>query len=348
MKEKDFLIRTKPLAGSGTQDMYGGTLSKSVRRFDDNTKNFDARFNKLGYVKKTMQDSELFGDLFEALTSKKSSYITYLNESFDCPSEQIVLPHYVYCLVKNIRSCNIPSTIRGEILTPQMANLMHIPTTYNVLLEKDDAHECDEITKYSKIASVDFTPYGYRFEDLSSLGSAFHEGDTIEECVKEFNRTISRMQNAGEIKLSIKERNALQSGFIDQVLFRNMLCEDADFASKNMGLLIGNNGECTMAPMFDFEYYFCGKRPLCVFETFAYSGFEYLYQNHHREVESFMKRLAICQSNGSFEKIIKGGDYMSDYNKQRTLSMISSNVKVMQEKWEEVKQKHSDIDNCMS
>lgn len=336
MKEKEFVSRTSMLSGGGDKELYGGTLSKSVMCINDNTENFEKRLKYAGYSAKTMQDSRLFGELFEQLKSHNSSYCTYLNPSFNCAPSKVILPHFVYCFVKEIRPSNVPSTICGETLTPQMANLMNVPTVYNVFIEKDND---DSVSPYSKIASVDFTPYGYEFEDLSNLGAAFNESDSIQYCVEDIEFVLNRLKKEGKINLNAKDTYKVLSGFIDQLLFRNMLCEDADFGAKNMGLLIGENGECAMAPIFDLEYMFCGKRPPCRYSKFVEDGFKYLYPKYSSALDSFMSRLEICDKEQSLQKIVKNANFLTDFRRYRILRLLSGNIKTMQEEWNKIRKK---------
>lgn len=344
MKEKDFLLRSIPVNGSGDKDTFGGTLSKSVTYINDNTESFDKRLKKVGYTQKTMQDSRIFGDLFKQLKSHKSSYCTYLNSAFNCAPSQMVLPHYVYCFVKEIRPSNVPSTICGEMLTPKIANLMHIPTIYNVFIEKDEENS---VSKYSKIASVDFTPYGYEFEDLKTLNACFDECDSIEYCMREFEDMVDRLKKDGRVSLSSKAEYKLLSGFIDQLLFRNVLCEDADFGSKNMGVLIGKNGECTMAPIFDLEYNFCGKRLQCKYPKFVEDGLNYLYPKYSSTVDNFMENLKVCQKEKSFDKVFDSADFLTDFRRDRIKKLLSGNTEIILEKWKEIHKKSKDLGNSM-
>lgn len=336
MKETEFFDRAISLEGSGDKDIYGGTLSKGVICIDDNTEAFENNINLSDFHQKTMLDSRIFGDLFSQLQSHKSTYCTYLNSLFNCDSSKVLLPHYVYCFIKEIRPSNIPSTICGEMITPKMANLMRIPTIYNVFIENDNDNS---ISRYSKIASVDFTPYGYRFEDLHTLGACFHEGDSIKFCIEDFEGVIKRLKKEGEICLTAKDEYKLMSSFIEQLLFRNVLCEDADFGAKNMGILIGNEGECMLAPIFDLEYVFCGKRSPCFYTKFVEDGFEYINSKYSSVSDVFMTRLSVCEKEKSLIKLIRDADFITDFRRNRITRLLSENSKTMIDVWKKVRKK---------
>ena len=103
---------------------YEGHLGKNVVRVNDDRDSLrKKREAGLVDIKKTAKDSLFFGDLFRALMSKKSHYLTYMNELFAGKKSETYIPESVSCFIK--RSQN-NSDCQLEVIGSRLANLLII------------------------------------------------------------------------------------------------------------------------------------------------------------------------------------------------------------------------------
>lgn len=319
---------------------FGGHILKSVVRINDNCPSLRRkREHDDMKIKKTLRDSLFFRELFKSLMSKESYYKTYLNELFNVKKKsEIHIPDNISCFVKNIEEskdlCYIPDvneTCYYECVGSRLANLMGVDTVFNIAVKSmDNIWFYDRIPNFSTIVSVDYVPFGYKEVSLSELDIDFDENtcldvilERIEKKWNDFSKQYN-LENSPEKFRQIKEKFALQ------YLFRNLMCEDYDFAARNASILVGDNGDFRLAPCYDMEQFFWGKRESDYYRRHAKENIKYLLDNMPHVLKSFMSRYCEVLHNGQLENVVKNSLKVDQIISDRTFEHVCQNFIFLQ------------------
>ncbi|MGN0961865.1 MAG: hypothetical protein ACI4PF_06695 [Christensenellales bacterium] len=302
MEEKEFKNRLTDFESEVNQEIVGGTLGKTIKVLDDNTKAFKKRKFNNETLGKTPKDSQFFAELFRRLKTGKSSYCTYLN---DLVSKDKYIPQYVYCFIKEIRQYSGSMAVYGEVVSPRLADLLGVSTVYNSVLEQENNDGPYDYTEYTKTLSVDFVPYGYRFMDLEEGGIDFDADTPLSSCIYKISILLQKISKKQKLNLSEENIKKTKEEFVRQFLFRNLLCEDLDFSAKNLGLLINENGDFRLAPQFDLEYMFAGSRSSKFHKEVTSETITYCAKYFPEVLNDFMSKLKKSLNNGTLKNVLQ-------------------------------------------
>jgi hypothetical protein len=306
MKNLSFEERISHYENNGQTDaefLGGHTDKKFVRLDDDKMLLKKKRKVFLNNVKKSFKDSHFFGELFKQLQTKKSSYVTYLNDLV-APKDgsEPYIPQYVSCLIKELTDQIL---FYSECISCRIANAIGVKTVFNTAHEMPRApwESKDDPVRYDYLISVDYVPTGYRTENLLELGIYFNVDTTLPEIFKNIDKKLQMIADMEKIKLTEENVARFKRDFVKQFLFRQFICEDFDFESKNMGLLIGENGDFELAPCFDMEYAMYGKKTPHYYQSFAKGSIKYLYDCMPDVLEEFVNDCRNAYNSGKIAKI---------------------------------------------
>ncbi len=310
--------------------VFGGHLDKYPGRLDDSTVAHKKRRQIFGYdEKKTLKDSLYFGDLFRALMKKDCHYVTYLNSAFEGKKKsEMYIPQEVYCMVKtNERR---PITSYYECVGSRFANLLGVDTVYNIAVESgnEDDYDYDNggvVPEYDTIISVDYVPYGYKTESLDDLGIKFDEDYPLEIIFDNVDSGIKSIIRENNLTPSIDKIGELNKALAKQFLFRSLVCEDFDFCGRNVGMLLGDNGDFRLAPCFDMEFLFYGTRASAYYQAFAEKNIKFLLERMPDVLDEFMSRFSENMENGKVKELFEKTMRVSQHNSQESYSVVSKN-----------------------
>ena len=293
----EFYDNQKELKGS-----FEGHLGKNAVRINDDCESLKKkRANGLVDVKKTVKDSLFFGGLFRSLMSKKSHYKTYMDDLFKGKKDDCYIPESVSCIVKKSQN---NSDCQLEVIGSRLANLFGVDTVYNLAIESDSQDEYYEYPTYDAIVSVDYVPYGYRLETFNRLHVWFNEDSTLEEVMKSIDNKYKTVANKYDLEGGLEKLAELKKKFASQFIFRNLVCEDFDFCDNNAAVLIGENGDFRLAPCFDMEMLFRGRKSHFYYADFANKTIDYMMQTMPEVLEDFMSRYREVVSSSELEQVV--------------------------------------------
>lgn len=282
---------------------FDGHLGKNaVRINDDRAALKKKREEGLVDIKKTAKDSLFFGELFRSLISKKSHYKTYMDDLFAGKKKDAYIPESVSCIVK--RSQN-NSDCQLEAIGCRLANLFAVDTVYNLAIESDEQDEYEDYPTYDAIVSVDYVPYGYRTETFKDLYIEFNEDSSLEDVMNRIDDEFECVARENGLDNSQEKLTALKKKFAYQFIFRNLVCEDFDFCDRNTAMLIGDDGDFCLAPCFDMELLFRGRKSHVYFASFANQTIDYLMKNMPDVLSGFMQRYREVVSSSELEQVVK-------------------------------------------
>jgi len=307
--KKDLSKRIERYAPNGETDrsFLGGHTKKDFVRIDDDKEKFSkeqlAFENKLT---KSIKDSDFFVELFKDLSKGNSHYCTYMNSLIvGLPKEEIYIPKYVSCLLKDL--FDIEQSYISECVGCRLANELGVNTVFNIAHERplEAWQSKDEFNGYDYLISVDYIPSGYTNRTLQSLDVLFTEDSTLGDIMQKIDLFFKKYARSYE--LNVTEENLMQfkKDFARQYLFRQFVCEDDDFTAKNVGMLISENGDFTLAPCFDMEFLFYGKKAVRYYEAFAKNTIVYLKSNMPDVLMDFVNACVKAQKSGRIEKIFR-------------------------------------------
>lgn len=384
MDEKEINIHERFQYYDNYIEYIDGHNDKSFVRIDDNSREFAERFSKSiendshkpekrhfihdalsslfkldikqkkeiigtsNIAQKTMQDSVVFRELFEAIQSGKSSYVTSINDIVSGEKDgKPYIPHYVPCLVK---SCLEDCAYR-EVVGSRLGNALGVPVVYNTTQDdvvKDKSYVGSKVaSKYVPqdidVYSVDFVEYGYYFESLSRLGAFIPYDTPLETNLEIVLQTIKLFAKEHNIKFTPKIREKIERDFCKQYLFRDMLCEDLDCEAKNYGILYSiEKGYITLTPMFDLEL---------MFNTYGSSGYTeineksimFYHKKFPNDLADFMRRLEKLITENKLQAIFTETLPQEKYKDvaQRSLDMVHNNAVKMLVMYQEIRQRES-------
>ena len=313
---------------SEISDIYDGHLKKRAVRIDDNTDALNRKQARTEDVKKTAKDSLLFGGLFRSLMGKDNHYITYMNNSFDCDKSEMVIPKFVSCFVKNSQG-NAKGCF-SECVGSRLANLLGVKTVYNVALQSSEPDEYDdEYPDYDTIISVDYVPFGYTPETFEDLEIKFDEDTPLERIFNLIDMRFKHIAKDYGLEKSIDKLAQLKRDFAYQFLFRALVCEDFDLCSQNVAMLIGENGDFSLAPCFDMELVFNGEKSAMYYKKFATETIGYMSEVMPKVLNSFMTRYGKAVKSGKVEDTIMNTLKVQNYLAEPIAERLVNNYKRM-------------------
>ena len=282
---------------------YEGHLGKNVVRVNDDRDSLrKKREAGLVDIKKTAKDSLFFGDLFRALMSKKSHYLTYMNELFAGKKSETYIPESVSCFIK--RSQN-NSDCQLEVIGSRLANLFDVDTVYNIAIESDEQDEYEDYPTYDAIVSVDYVPYGYRTETFKNLYIDFNEDSSLQDIFNSIDDNFECIAREQGLENSPEKLQKLKEQFARQFIFRNLVCEDFDFCDRNTAILMGDNGDFRLAPCFDMELLFRGKKSHVYYAQFANQTIDCMMKTMPDVLADFMNRYREIAFSFELEQVVR-------------------------------------------
>lgn len=254
-------------------------------------------------LKKTLKDSLVFGKLFRSLMSKDNHYITYLNESFNCPKNEVYIPDHISCIVKDYSDIG---SMRAyyECVGSRLANVFGVDTVFNLAIESVHHKEYDE-PEYDKVISVDYVPYGYRTETLLDLGIGFDEDIPLSVIMQRLDVGFAKIEKKENVNATPERRRAIKEALAKQFLFRVLICEDNDFASQNVCTLLGDNGDILLGPSFDYELFVDGGKSRGYYREMADDAIEYMQDEMPEVLYDFVTRMTSKYRSGEISKTIE-------------------------------------------
>lgn len=301
----DFSRRIEKYSNALSHGDIGGYhhLPKEFVRIDDNTNTRNKRIhNSYVPIKKTAKDSLFFRDLFRSLMSNENHYITYLNDSFKCKKSEIVIPDHVSCLLKSYMDIG-GERCYFECVGSRLANALGIDTVYNIAIASTH-DEYDNTPQYDTLISVDYVPYGYRTESMVDLGIDFNEDTYLVQIMQELDDKLPQIAQKEKLNLTLEKANRLKEQFALQFLFRTLICEDYDFVSKNVSILMGEDGDFRLGPAYDMELLCDGAKSQGYYNDMAEASLTYMMNNMPKTLEKFMRRLEEKYNSHELESII--------------------------------------------
>ena len=315
---------------SEISDIYDGHLKKRAVRIDDNTDSLNRRQARTEEtIKKMPKDSLLFGGLFRSLMGKDNHYSTYLNSSFEgVKKSEMVIPKFVSCFVKT--SDNNAMGCYSECVGSRLANELGVNTVYNIALQSKEPDEFDdEYPDYDTVISVDYVPYGYTPETFEDLEIKFDEDTSLERIFNIIDMRFKHLANEYGLEKSIDKLAQLKRDFAFQFLFRALVCEDYDFCSQNIAMLIGDKGDFSLAPCFDMELVFSGEKSAMYYKKFASETIGFMSEVMPDVLSEFMARYGRAVNSGRVEDIVLNTLKVQNYLAQPIAERLVNNYSRM-------------------
>ncbi len=250
-------------------DSIGGTMSKRFIRIDN----------------------KVLKEFFDAKRDPNNSYVTYIDDFIKeyINEEQENIPlKYISVLFKKERIYGDDYHITSDVLGSRLANYLGVPTVYNerVMME----HENYTI-------SVDFVKEGQEIDVLEGTFvrvpiddfSLFKDWDVY---LRDKVHKIMKEYEYGDEELQMMQDKFVKD-FIPHYMFRNMICDDADFKPRNINYIIEDNeGKKNMqlAPANDYEFIMTFRTRKDM-EFATKHNLQYLLDNYPDETINFVENL---------------------------------------------------------
>ena len=261
---------------------------------------------KKGVVKAC--NSLFFGDLIKSLMSGNSAYSVYFAKDIvGKKKKDVVIPERIRCVVKKMESPHVP--YYNGVVGSRLANLLGVPVVYNMAYQKEFEPEFDE-QEYDYLLSVDYLPNGHKEQSLLSLGMHFGSenmlagADSLEDVMTEVDRGLRRMIKVGTIKNDLDCIEAYREAMVQEYLFKNLLCEDGDYCSRNCNIVIAPNGSFYKAPCYDMELLFKGVRATGFYQQVAENDLIYLQQSMPDVLEDFLANCNKHLKSGAIDRVM--------------------------------------------
>ena len=281
---------------------FDGHLGKSAVRVNDDRETLKRKREQgVADFKKTSKDSLFFGELFRSLMTKKSHYKTYMDELFVGKKSDMYIPESVSCIVKKSQN---NSDCQLEAIGSRLANLFGVDTVYNLAIESAEQDEYETYPTYDAIVSVDYVPYGYRLETFKDLYLEFNEDSSLEDICNMIDDEFECIARENDLEMSEEKLKGLKNKFAYQFLFRNLVCEDFDFCDRNTALLMGESGDFKLAPCFDMELLFRGRKSHVYYASFANATIDYMLREMPSVLSDFMNRYEEVVNSSELENVI--------------------------------------------
>lgn len=194
-------------------------------------------------------DKCLFGGLVNSIKSGNSSYVTYLN---DIIKDGYML-QYVSTMQKSINSYTYyyDKNAYSDVAGSRVANMLGVKTCYNCLYSKKSKKG---ILKPTHLLSVDFLKNDekmWTLSDLNGYGSVYTTPWHWIECIDNVVNDSKSLFKGIDIK---KHLPKLHDDFIEQFLLHNYVLADADYCSRNIGIIVDEKrGTMELAPSHDYD-----------------------------------------------------------------------------------------------
>lgn len=250
-------------------------------------------------------DSDKFKELISELrTNANCSYKTYFNNLI---INDNYTPEYLSTLMKVSKTGIMKSVysdyfIDAEIVASRLANMLQIPTAYNIKYEDDD---------YKYLLSVDVVEPEHFIHNIMELAyePRLSEYQTIREAVYLLYTTLTGNNEYG-IRIDHNTVSKIISEFIPMAMFRIETMNDIDFF--NNIFVLSNGKEWKLAPMIDCECSLATATELEVIEKDA----EYLLERYPEEYLSYIEKL----KNINFNDVKKEFDSAFSDEKHRRIN----------------------------
>ena len=197
----------------------------------------------------------------EIRTNKDSSFITCYNDAF----KEGVYPKKISVLLKHTLSRQQPDALETAIL-----NFFEVPTTLNLKVINDTGMEFpvdggetqpyEDVPLDRIVMSVDALKEDEKFYSFIELGirDILYSFDPLYENTT--SKLVEILSKPPFSELSTKEKDDIIFKIRDQLaisfLTRQFVCCDADFGSRNVGLIINEKKKTIELINFDYEFAF--------------------------------------------------------------------------------------------
>ena len=282
-----------------------------------------------------LKSSNLFDDLFKSLNGKNSHYITAFNELFNSDTNEQYIPKFVSVLAKSVR--DEVHGIYGEVVGSRLANAMGYDTVFNIaptFNDKDIAlcnkDSLEHTLRTKTVFSVDMIPYGwdsYTFNDIIG-GRGTRNNNTLEQNLNVIQNILPLVfKTKCKIALTDEQINEIKRSYVEQFLFRVVLCRETDFYARNAGLVFNlTTHEVRLMPNFDMEFCF-SNLPLSEEERMCQDNLiaqtiKFCADNYPQELSNFMSKVGKLYNSGKLEKILRDSIKMDSH-------IIDSKVKLL-------------------
>lgn len=236
-------------------------------------------------------DNKFLQEFFEAKKDPNNSYVSYMDDFIDecINNNQEDIPlKYISVLFKKERLYSDYYHITSDVLGSRLANFLDVPTVYNERVMMN--HE-------NYIISVDFVKEGQVIDVLEDTFarvpiddfSMFKDWDRYLR-VKIYNIMEEYQEDDEELKTM---QDNFVKDFIPHYMFRNMICDDADFKPRNINYIIENNDgkrNMKLAPANDYEFImtFRAQKEM---EHATKKNLNYLLKKYPEETMKFVENL---------------------------------------------------------
>ena len=305
MKNKDSRIELYSNQEEFNKDTIGGINSKIFCRVNDNIDINSTDPVDPNSRPKMIQDSALFGELFQSLMSDENRYITSFNELFDSKYNSFYIPKFVPVLCKNVLRSHGGQI--SEIMGSRLSNLMGYDTVFNIPVDSSfvDNELCKNINPTTSIFSVDFLPFGWDYSLFNPLIGKFNHHTSLKMLLNLIDTNLkNNLKEFHAIDISDKQLESIKIDFVKQYLFRVVLCADSDFGTHNSGIMFNaNTHEVKLLPNFDMEYMFF-QTPGLYENRRIKDTMDFCVRAYPEVLQSFMHRLQFLDCSGQIHKVV--------------------------------------------
>ena len=310
-----------------TEKYLGGHTDKIFARLDDDRPALKKR-KQTEHIepKKTTKDSLFFGELFRDLMSGNSHYVTYLNsEIVGKKKKDVYLPSHVSCLIKEMGPNQ--EVYFSECVGSRLANAFQIDTVYNIAYASPKEEWYDENEPmYENIISVDYIPWGYETETFDEFGIQFDEDTSLMTIFNKIDEVFIMKSKDLGVDLSIDKLRKFKRDFAKLFLFRQFICEDLDFESKNACILFSQDGDFKLGPCFDMELLFTGKKSVKYYESFAAITIQFMQEVMPDVLQEFVELCQQLQQGTVLDDIFQKTLKVHPGTSERYLNQVKENI----------------------
>lgn len=318
-----FLKAIRPLEDMEKSNKLSEILQHILHKKD---KSFTQRVGTGDIPEPTIDDCVIAKSLIEKLLSGDCHYGTYLKD-FDGH-----IPHRLSCIVK---SCAPPNVYR-ECVCSILGEMFGVDTVYNFTQDmfpdktnakaaKPDKSLLDsEYYDDENVYSVDFIPYGYRFEDLSEFDLLLYSNDTLEQVHAKVLEMQARLSHGLGMAISHKQMEELAHEICKQVFVKRGFFRDWDVTARNFGVLFNKEtGDIISAPMHDMELSFSPFQDKNWHETVE-ADIDIMMKKYPEDLYDIMGRANSALESGDIDRVLnttmKCG--LNKYNKVMQVAQV--------------------------
>ena len=298
--ERVILVESPERGKLNVQSEYGGHLPKGYVAVNDGE-------GKKG-KDKTIRNSKYFKDLFKSAKGKKYNYVTYLNKLLrPTDGSKMYIPQTVQCVFKDLPVNSPTEALYCEVVGSRLANALNIPTVFNIP-HIDPDYEDDsylETPMYDGILSVDYVEEGKTTMSLAEIDETLDFDSSLSVAINNFELVIDEYAQTATVPNYAENLEKLKRAFAKQWFLRSIICEDFDFASRNISLLISRDGSLELAPCHDMELFLCGSRNHTVFKTHMKETIDYMRESMPELLDEIMDSYENIMESGEFDEIFE-------------------------------------------